>query len=114
MHQVDGALSIMIYEMRTYQLKVGTTAKYIEQFEKVGLPIVSRYCTLIGYWIVESGRLNRVVHIWAFEGLEQRREARERWWKDPEWLENYLPLALPLVDAQESTLMAAAPFSPIR
>lgn len=104
----------MIYEMRTYQLKVGVLQRYIEQFGKVGLPIVERYCTLVGYWSVESGRLNRVVHIWAFESVEQRLVARARWWKDPEWLDTYLPLALPLVESQESVILTAAPFSPIR
>jgi hypothetical protein len=104
----------MIYEMRTYQLKVGVLQRYMEQFARVGLPIVSRYCTLVGYWSTESGRLNRVIHIWAFDSVEQRREARERWWADPEWLEGYLPLALPLVESQDSVLLSAAPFSPIR
>ena len=67
----------MIYEMRTYQLKVGTVRQYVKQFEEKGLPIVSRYCTLVGYWMVESGLLNRVVHVWSFKDLEDRRLARE-------------------------------------
>jgi NIPSNAP len=104
----------MIYEMRTYQLKVGSMSTYVRQFEDKGLPIISRYCTLVGYWIVESGALNRVVHIWSFKDLEDRRRAREEWWQDREWLEGYLPLALPLVEAQESIILTAAPFSPIR
>lgn len=104
----------MIYEMRTYQIKVGQTQKYMKQFEEKGLPVVSRYCTLVGYWLIESGLLNRVVHIWAFDSVEHRREAREKWWADPEWTEGYIPLALPFVESQESVLMSAAPFSPIR
>jgi NIPSNAP len=104
----------MIYELRTYQLKVGVIAKYLEQFEQIGLPIVSRHCTLVGYWIVETGRLNRVVHVWAFENAEQRRAARERWQQDRAWNETYLPLALPLVESQETVLLRAAAFSPIR
>ena len=104
----------MIYEMRTYQLKPGVMAHYVEQFERVGLPIVQRYCKLIGYWIIESGRLNRVVHVWEFQSAQHRDEARAQWWNDPEWTEHYIPLALPLVESQESVLMKAAPFSPIR
>jgi hypothetical protein len=104
----------MIFEMRTYQLKVGVMARYIEQFGRIGLPIVQRYCTLVGYWTVESGPLNRVVHVWAFDSVAQREEARAQWWQDREWLDEYLPLALPLVESQESVIMKAAPFSPIR
>ena len=104
----------MIYEMRTYRIKVGMMAQYIEQFERIGLPIVQRYCNLVGYWTTESGELNRVIHIWEFESAQQRDEARARWWQDTEWLEDYIPLALPFVDSQASILMKAAPFSPIR
>lgn len=71
-------------------------------------------CTLVGYWAIESGLLNRVVHVWSFDSVEQRRDARERWWADPAWTEGYIPLALPMVVSQESVLMSAAPFSPIR
>ena len=104
----------MIFEMRTYQIKVGALSRYVDQFGREGLPIVQRYCQLVGYWIIESGRLNRVVHVWAFESLDQRREARERWWRDPEWIDGYLPKALPLVESQDSVIMSAAAFSPIR
>ena len=104
----------MIYEMRTYQIKVGETQRYVKQFEQKGLPIVTRYCCLVGYWIVESGLLNRVVSIWQFDDLEHRRRARELWWQDEEWLRDYLPLALPLVVSQESVFLSGAPFSPIR
>jgi hypothetical protein len=104
----------MIYEMRTYELKVGALQKYLQLFEEKGLPIVSRYCTLVGYWIVESGRLNRVVHIWSFRDHDERRAARERWWQDEEWLNDYLPTALPMVESQESIILSAAAFSPIR
>ena len=37
----------MIYEMRTYRLKVGVLQKYLKQFEEKGLPFVSKYCNLV-------------------------------------------------------------------
>jgi hypothetical protein len=104
----------MIYEMRTYQLKVGAVQTYVKQFQEKGLPIVSKYCTLVGYWVVESGSLNRVVHIWSFKDMEDRRRSREKWWQDTGWTEGYLPLALPLVLSQESTILTATAFSPLQ
>ncbi len=104
----------MIYELRTYQLKAGMAPKYVKLFEEKGLPIVSRYCTLVGYWIAESGLLSRVVHLWSFKDLEDRRQSRERWWQDKEWTETYVPLALPMLDTQESLILSAVPFSPLR
>lgn len=104
----------MIYELRTYQLRPGTTAKYVKLFEDKGLPIVSRYCTLIGYWVGESGALNRVFHLWSFEDLEARRRARELWYADRDWTEGFVPLALPMLLSQESTFLSPASFSPLR
>jgi len=104
----------MLYEMRTYQIRPGALPRYLQLFESKGLLIISRYCTLVGFWTIETGRLNRVVHIWSFEDHEARREARELWWQDREWLEDYLPQALPLVEAQENAFLTATRFSPIR
>jgi hypothetical protein len=86
----------------------------VKQFEEKGLPIVRKYCTLVGYWTVESGRLNRVVHIWSFKDLEHRRKAREKWWQDKHWTEGYVPLTLPMVESQHSTILTAVNFSPLR
>jgi len=104
----------MVYEMRTYQIKVGEMAKYLKLFEEKGLPIVSRYCELVGYWTLDTGILNRVVHVWQFIDLEKRRQARQDWWADSDWINSYLPLALPLIVTQQSELMTATSFSPIR
>ena len=104
----------MIFELRTYQIKVGKIAHYVKQFEEMGLPIVSRYCKIEGYWTTEIGELNQVVNLMSFPDLEARRKAREKWWQDREWLEEYLPLALPLVLRQENKILASVPFSPIR
>ena len=104
----------MLYEMRVYQIKVGALPRYLDLFENKGLPIIKRYCTLVGFWTVESGALNRVVHVWSFPDHAARGEARARWWQDRDWIEDYLPVALPLVEAQESTFLTAARFSPIQ
>lgn len=104
----------MIYEMRTYTIKVGQLQTYLKHFEDVGLPIISKYAQLVGYWYTEIGELNQVVHIWEYESLDQRKEAREALYNDPEWVEKFLPLGQPLLEKQENKIMYAAHFSPIR
>lgn len=104
----------MIFELRMYQIKPGHIAQYVRQFEEKGFPIVSRYCKIEGYWTTDIGSLNQVVNIMSFPDFEERRKARERWWRDKEWLEDYLPLALPLVLSQENRILTAAPFSRLR
>jgi hypothetical protein len=109
--QGDGS---MIFELRSYELAPGKTARYIRHFEEVGLPIVSRHCTLVGYWLAETGRLNKVLHLWSFADLEARRRAREAWMADADWGTHFLPAALQMVVSQETVILTAAPFSPIR
>jgi hypothetical protein len=104
----------VIYELRTYQLKVGAMQKYLQQFEEKGLPIISKYGTLVGYWIAESGMLHRVIYLWSYDDTEDRQRARRQCMQDRDWTEGYLPLAMPLIEAQESIIMSAANFSPIR
>jgi NIPSNAP len=49
-------------------------------------------------------------HIWSFEEDAARHAARERRWQDKEWIEDDLPQALPMIEAQENKLMSAARF----
>jgi hypothetical protein len=104
----------MIYEMRTYSIKPGQTDLYIKNFDEIGLPIISKYNKLVGYWYTEIGELNQLVHIWEFESLEDRTQKRKALSNDPEWQEKFLPLARPLLMSQENKIMIAASFSPIR
>lgn len=104
----------MVYEMRTYTVKVGKQHAYMKHFEEVGLPIISKYAKLVGYWYSDIGELNQVVHIWEYPDLNTREERRRALYNDKEWLENFVPLGLPMLDKQESKIMYASNFSPIQ
>ena len=41
---------------------------------------------LVGYYSVEVGPLNQVVHLWAYDSLDERAKRRAALWADPEWL----------------------------
>ncbi|MGO4332657.1 NIPSNAP family protein [Cupriavidus sp. 2TAF22] len=104
----------MHYEMRTYTIQIGKMQEYLQHFEKEGLPVISRYATLVGWWYTEIGELNQVVHIWAYESLDDRIERRAALYRDPDWLERFVPKAFPMLIRQESKLLRPAAFSPIR
>lgn len=104
----------MHYEMRTYTLQIGKIKEYLKHFENVGLPIISKYATLVGWWYTEIGELNQVVHIWAYPSLDARTGQRAALYRDEEWLNNFVPIAFPMLLKQESKLMVAADFSPIK
>ncbi|HEX8966833.1 MAG TPA: NIPSNAP family protein [Chloroflexota bacterium] len=65
----------MIYEIRTYNLKPGSVAEYEKRFAE-GIGARSKYSPLYGLWHTEIGPLNQIVHIWAYESLQQRAEVR--------------------------------------
>ena len=104
----------MFYEMRTYTLKIGKTQEYLKLFEEVGLPIISKYAKLVGYWYTDIGELNQIVHIWEYPSMDERAVKRKQLYQDPEWVEDFLPIALPMLEKQESKLLNPTNFSPIR
>jgi hypothetical protein len=104
----------MFYEMRTYTLKIGTMQTYLKHFEENGLPVISRYATLVGWWYSEFGELNQVIHLWAYESLDERVNKRAALYQDPDWLEGFVPIAFPMLEKMESKLLMPAAFSPIK
>lgn len=72
----------MIYEIRTYNLKPGQVREYEARFGEA-YPVRAKYSALYGFWHTEIGPLNQLVHIWAYESLQQRADVRAAAAKDP-------------------------------
>lgn len=104
----------MIYELRTYDVKPGRLAEYMQLFNDVGVPARKNFGTLIGFWSTEFGPLSRVVHLWQYESLDRRAELRAALMQQPQWTQDFLPLANPMLDRMESVILNAAPFSPLQ
>uniref|UniRef100_B0T7I1 NIPSNAP family containing protein n=1 Tax=Caulobacter sp. (strain K31) TaxID=366602 RepID=B0T7I1_CAUSK len=102
----------MIVDHRIYTLQPGKVASFVELFEREGLPLYLHYCgKLIGYYIADSGTLNQVVHLWAYNSVEDRERRRAELYLDARW-SDFLDAALPLVISQESRLLKPTRFSP--
>jgi hypothetical protein len=100
----------MIVEMRTYTLSLGATGRYFRIYAEKGLAVQKRILGhLVGYYAVESGQLNQVVHMWAYESFEARAKRRAELWADKEWLA-YVREIGELVVKQENTFLSPAPF----
>jgi hypothetical protein len=100
----------MIVEMRTYTLAPGDTGRYFKAYAEKGLaiqkPILGH---LVGYYAVEIGALNQVVHLWAYDSLEARAQRRATLWADKDWLA-YIREFGHLVIKQENQILTPAPF----
>lgn len=103
----------MIYEMRTYQVQPGKAAEFLGMYREQGLPLISRYAKLVGCWTKESGVLNSVVFIWAYDDLGHRTSQRAKLAQDREWTA-FVPSMLPYLVHQESVFLNPAAFSPLQ
>jgi NIPSNAP len=104
----------VLYELRTYLVRPGHLPTYVRDFEQRGLPVIRRYAQLVGYWTTEVGPLNEVVHLWAYRDAQHRAEQRAKLYADVDWAESYLPSGSALVMSQNSRLLTATEFSPLR
>ena len=67
----------MYVEERIYRLKIGAVPEYCKNYEELGMKIQLKHLPhMVGYYFTEIGGLNTVVHMWAYESLDQRDKCR--------------------------------------
>ena len=104
----------MIIDERTYTIHIGKIPEYLKLYQAEGLEIQKRTLgNLIGYFVTEIGTLSTVVHLWAYDSMEDRAQRRATQAKDPAW-QAYLAKMQPLVTAMENRILAPTSFSPLR
>lgn len=105
----------MFVEQRTYVLHTGVRlSDYLEAYETIGLPAQRRILGgFLGYFVSDIGTLNQLMHLWAYESLDQRDERREALAMDPDW-QRCLSIIRPMIMTMENTIFKPATFSPIR
>lgn len=104
---------VMILEMRTYQIQAGKASEFLRIYQENGLHIICRYAKLVGCWTKESGVLNSVVFLWAYDDLGHRSVQRTKMARDVEWTA-FVPSILPYLLHQESVFLSPVAFSPIK
>ena len=106
----------MLVDHRTYRFRPGRVPAALELYEKNGLAPQTRHLGQpVAYMFAETGELNTIVHIWAYEDAADRAKRRAAMAADPEW-QNYLRLngdAGNLIE-QRTMLMIPAKFAPIK
>lgn len=102
------------FEMRTYTLNPGDYPKVQKVWEK---PLAARVkiSPVLATWFSELGGLNKFVHIWPYKSMDQRMAARKQALASGTWPPSAGPGDAPYTTvAQETKILLAAPFSPIR
>ncbi len=97
----------MLYEVRTYNIKVGKVAAFEARFG-ARHPYRQKHSKLGAFWHTDIGPLDQVVHAWEYDSLEQREQVRIAAENDPDL--KPLPSGRDLSLEQWSELMIPAPF----
>ena len=104
----------MIVEERIYKIKIGRLQEYLALVREEGLaiqqPALGR---LVGYFVTEIGPLNHVVHLWAFDDLEDRMQRRRALAAKPEW-QAFTKKLTQTIETMESRILLPTDFSPIK
>jgi hypothetical protein len=104
----------MIVEERIYTLQPGKIPEYMRRFEKEGSEIyLESLKNVVGVFTTETGVLNQVVTMVAYESFEERVRLRTAMKANDRW-EAYALGVRPFVLRQENRLYTPASFSPLR
>jgi NIPSNAP len=97
----------MIIEMRSYDLKPGSVPAAEERFG-AALAARTKLSPLAAFWHTEVGPLNRIIHVWAYDSLEERTRIRA----DAAKLSGWPPPIGEFIVGMQSEIYIPAPFSP--
>ena len=100
----------MYVEERMYTLRAGTAPEYLKHYTEHGMKVQLKHLPhMVGYYFSETGPQNLVVHLWAYDDLNQRERCRAALSADPGW-QAYLPKIRPLMITQDTRIHKCAPF----
>jgi len=97
-----------LYEMRSYTYKVGSINKVIDIWADA-VPAREEFSPLVAAMHTDTGGLNKWVHIWAYDDLNQRKNVRAEASKTPTWP----PPTREFLVSQENKIMVPSDFSPM-
>ena len=97
------------FEMRSYVIRPGGIPEMAKRWKEY-LPGRLELSPLVGVYTSDVGHLNQWVHIWAYKSLDERMAVRDKAKKGGIWPP---PGDSPVIK-QESKIMLAAPFSPVK
>jgi hypothetical protein len=97
-----------------YTVVPGKLGDYMKAHKEIGRPIRGdNYGKLEGGWTTEIGPLNRYVHLWSYENLEERARLRAELQKNEGWTKEYGPLIRQFILKQQNKILyAQLPFTP--
>ncbi len=99
----------MLIDHRTYRCKPGKLQAYLKLYEEHGKAPQMKYLGHpVAHMTTESGAMNTLVHIWAYDSAADREKKRAAMQADPAW-QNFLKLSGEAGYLDEQTTMLMTP-----
>lgn len=104
----------MILDHRTYELNPGKLREYLALYEAEGYPVQTRHLGKpFAYFTTETGNINEIIHIWAYEDAADRARRRAAMQADPAW-QAYVAKAAQLFKTQRNSIVVPTSFAPLK
>lgn len=100
------------YEFRNYRVKPGTAKAWMDAFLEV-MPTREKYSKNVGAWITEGPNPNEVCHMWAYQSLEERANARAGIAQEDAW-KAFVEKGRDYLEEMHSTMLIPSNFSPLK
>src|SRR5690242_863286 len=103
----------MIVDLRTYTVQPGALGAYLKLYGSEGWPIQTKHLAgaCVGYYAVDIGVQNRVVHLWRYADIMERSNRRAGMESDAAW-NSYRSKSATFMQAQENKIVKPTPFWP--
>ena len=101
-----------VYEYRFYRCKVGKARLFADKLLEV-MPVREKYSKNCGIFLSEAGQPNEISHLWVYDSLNHRAEARTACMQDPDW-QAFLKNGPEMLEEMHSTVLLPGPHSPMK
>ncbi len=102
----------MIVEVRTYRLKLGRRADFLDIFETRSMPLHERIGIQIVGPLLDIENADVFVFLRAFPSLEERDRMKAIFYNGPEWTDELEPILMPMIESYSAVLTEAASLLP--
>ena len=99
----------MIVEVRSYRIKPGRRAEFIQFFESRSIPALRSHGMKVIGPFLDVENPNKFVWLRVFPSLEEREQMREAFYEGELWKNELEAIAMPMLESYDVTLCEASP-----
>ncbi len=98
----------MIVEVRSYRIKPGRRAEFVEFFETRSVPALRAHGMKVLGPLVDLENPNKLVWLRSFPSLEDRERMRTAFYEGPTWRNELEAIAMPMLESYDVVLCATS------